>query len=111
MAYHRSVESGDASAMSHKKTGPFGEPEHLCVVSDWIWQGTDGFLGHGRCQGRTVGLGASRHEALILMGLGAAPTRPTPGERQQGCVCGHTSGGVCQAERNDKIVYRGGIAS
>jgi hypothetical protein len=65
---HRIVESGDASAVSHVETGPFREPCHLCAVYDWTRQGTDGFLGHDRCQGQTFGSQARRHEALILMG-------------------------------------------
>ena len=68
MACHRRVETGDASAVSHGKTGPFREPGHVCAVNDWTREGTDGFLGHHRCQGQTLGEQARRHEALILMG-------------------------------------------
>jgi hypothetical protein len=40
----------------------------LCAVYDWTRQGTDGFLGHDRCQGQTFGSPARRQGALILMG-------------------------------------------
>jgi len=58
----------DASAVSPVKVGPVREPYDLYVVYDWTRQGTEGFLGHRRCQGPTSGARARRHEALILMG-------------------------------------------
>ena len=36
----------------------------------------------------------------------AAPPQPTPHARKQGCVCGHQSGGVGQAEHNGKKVLK-----
>jgi len=44
------------------------EPRDLYIVHDWTRQGTEGFLGHGACQGPTSGAGARRQEALSLMG-------------------------------------------
>lgn len=41
----------------------------LCAVHDWTREGTDGFLGHDRCQGPMSGLRARHHGALILMGV------------------------------------------
>jgi len=58
----------DASAVSPVKVGPVWEPCYLYAVHAWTRQGTEGFLGHGRCQGQTSGAAARRHEALILMG-------------------------------------------
>src|SRR3989442_13927083 len=68
MAYHRIVESCDASAVSPIKVGPVREPRYLYAVHDWTRQGTEGFLGHGACQGPTSGLRARRQWALSLMG-------------------------------------------
>jgi hypothetical protein len=62
------VELCDASAVSPKKAGPVREPGDLDAVYDWTRQGTEGFLGHRRCQGQTSGAVARRHAALILMG-------------------------------------------
>jgi hypothetical protein len=58
----------DASAVSPVKVGPVREPYDLYAVHAWTRQGTEGFLGHLRCQGQTSGARARRHEALILMG-------------------------------------------
>jgi len=55
-ASHRRVASGDASAVRHGATGPCREPGHVCAGDDWTRQGTDGFLGHDRCQGQRSGL-------------------------------------------------------
>src|SRR6266566_3874208 len=68
MACHRMAELCDASAVSPVKVGPAREPCYLYAVHDWTRQGTEGFLGHPRCQGQTSGEEARRHEALILMG-------------------------------------------
>jgi|ERR671923_2050623 hypothetical protein len=68
MACYRIVESCDASAVSLVKSGPAREPHHLYAVHDWTRQGTEGFLGHRRCQGQTSGARARRQGALILMG-------------------------------------------
>ena len=68
MACYRMVESCDASAVSLGKSGPAREPHHLYAVHDWTRQGTEGFLGHRRCQGQTSGARARRQGALILMG-------------------------------------------
>src|SRR5215813_7286915 len=64
MACHRIVEWCDASAVSQTETGPEREPSDLCETHGWTRQGTDGFLGHSRCQGRTSGLGARRPKGL-----------------------------------------------
>ena len=64
----RVMESGDASAVSPRETGPAREPWHVCAGADWTRQGTDGFLGHERCQGQTCGWQARRPEALSLRG-------------------------------------------
>jgi|RhiMetdeSRZDD1v2_1073273.scaffolds.fasta_scaffold713590_2 hypothetical protein len=69
MASLRVMESGDASAVSQVETGPAREPWHLCAVADWTRQGTDGFLGHDKCQGQTFGWQARRQGALSLMGV------------------------------------------
>src|SRR5215216_4005043 len=68
MAGHRIVESCDASAVSPEKGGPAREPRSLDAVQHWTRQGTEGFLGHGACQGRTSGASARRQGALSLMG-------------------------------------------
>jgi hypothetical protein len=70
----------DASAVSPKKGGPAREPCDLYAVHDWTRQGTEGFLGHRRCQGQTSGAEARRHEALILMGDWCGASEPTPWE-------------------------------
>jgi len=54
----------DASAVSPGKGGPVREPCDLDAVHDWTRQGTEGFLGHPRCQGQTSGARARRHAAL-----------------------------------------------
>src|SRR6266496_5233017 len=68
MACRRMADLCDASAVSPIKVGPAREPYYLYAVHDWTRQGTEGFLGHPRCQGQTSGEEARRHEALILMG-------------------------------------------
>src|SRR5438034_8642315 len=68
MTYHRIVESCDASAVCPIKVGPVREPRYLYAVHDWTRQGTEGFLGHGACQGPTSGSRARRQGALSLMG-------------------------------------------
>jgi hypothetical protein len=70
----------DASAVSPIKVGPAREPYYLYAVHDWTRQGTEGFLGHPRCQGQTSGSAARRHEALILMGDWCGASKPTPRE-------------------------------
>jgi hypothetical protein len=72
------VELCDASAVSPKKGGPVREPRYLYAVHDWTRQGTEGFLGHRRCQGQTSGSRARRHEALIPMGDWCGALEPTP---------------------------------
>src|SRR2546427_11136623 len=109
------VESGDASAVSRGETGPFREPGHLCAVYDWTRQGTDGFLGHDRCQGQTSGLRARRHEAWILMGgwcgaYTADTTRKKTGMRLRRPVGGRVPGGTPR-ETVVKSGVRGMIAS
>ena len=80
MACHRMVTWCDASAVSLGKSGPAREPEDLYAVHHWTRQGTEGFLGHQRCQGPTSGATARRHEALILMGGWCGASEPTPRE-------------------------------
>ena len=80
MAYHRIVESCDASAASPGKGGPAREPYDLYAVHEWTRQGTEGFLGQPRCQGQTSGDEARRQEALILMGDWCGASEPTPWE-------------------------------
>jgi hypothetical protein len=86
MACRRMMGWCDASAVSQPDTGPEGEPDDLCEPHDWTREGTDGFLGHSRCQGRTAGWGASRQRALLLMGVWCGAEQPTQRERQQGGV-------------------------
>jgi hypothetical protein len=74
------VEWCDASAVSPVKVGPAREPCDLYAVHDWTRQGTEGFLGHPRCQGQTSGDEARRPEALILMGDWCGASEPTPRE-------------------------------
>jgi hypothetical protein len=70
----------DASAVSPVKGGPAREPGDLYAVHAWTRQGTEGFLGHRRCQGQTSGAAARRQEALILMGDWCGALEPTPRE-------------------------------
>jgi len=70
----------DASAVSPVKVGPVREPCYLYAVHDWTRQGTEGFLGHGRCQGPTSGSWARCQYALILMGDWCGALEPTPWE-------------------------------
>src|SRR6266436_6197498 len=67
MVYRRMAELCDASAMSPVKVGPAREPGYLYAVHDWTRQGTEGFLGHGACQGQPSGSRARRQRALSLM--------------------------------------------
>src|SRR5215211_6218050 len=92
MACHRMIAWCDASVVSLGKSGPAREPEDLYAVHNWTRQGTEGFLGHRRCQGPTSGVTARRHEALILMGGWCGAAEPTPRERKHGCVCKHKQG-------------------
>jgi len=105
----------DASAVSPRKGGPVREPQYLYAVHDWTRQGTEGFLGHRRCQGQTSGSWARRHEALILMGDWCGALEPTPQAWKHGCVSDGRAGVEC-AERNatkkmSKVVWGRGIAS
>src|SRR6516162_11444527 len=79
-ACRRMAEWCDASAVSPVKVGPTREPCDLDAVHDWTRQGTEGFLGHRRCQGQTSGDEARRQEALILMGDWCGASEPTPRE-------------------------------
>src|SRR4029450_6782400 len=73
---------------------------HGCAVDEWPREGTDGFLGHDRCQGQTCGAPARRPEALLLMGGGCGvPTADTPGKQTGRRLRPHV-GGVCQAGRH-----------
>ena len=97
------VESGDASAVSQRDTGPRREPGPLSASGDGTRQGPDGCLGPRRCQGQPSGLEARRHGAVLLRGGWCGAERPTPRARKHGCVCGHTSGvEMARTERNGK---------
>ena len=75
----------------------------MCAVDHGTRQGTDGWLGHERCQGRTVGLRARRHGALLLRGVGCgAHTADTTRQKTGMRLRPHVGGGVCQTERNEK---------
>src|SRR5215831_20321464 len=78
MPCHCMAQWCDASAVSPIKVGPAREPYYLYAVHAWTRQGTEGFLGHPRCQGQTSGPAARRHEALILMGDWCGASKPTP---------------------------------
>src|SRR5262252_7605651 len=94
-----------SKATGKRQAPPIGNVARMVLAPlyDWTRQGTDGFLGHDRCQGPTSGLAAGRHGALILMGVWcgaqmADTTRRKTGVRRRLPV----GGGVCQAERNRK---------
>jgi hypothetical protein len=95
------------------ETGPFRKPGHLCASLRLTRQGTDGVLGHDRCQGQTSGLRARRQEALILRGgwcgaYIADTTCKKTGVRLRLPV----GGGVQQEEHNRKShqkVYKGEV--
>ena len=96
-------ESGDASAVSHGETGPAREPWPLYAVANWTRQGTDGFLGHERCQGQTSGLRVRRHGALILMGVWCGAQMTDTTQKKTGMRLGPQVGGVfAKRERNGK---------
>src|SRR5919202_5539049 len=99
MACHRMAQWCDASAVSPRKGGLVREPCDLCAGHDWTRQGTEGFLGHPRCQGQTSGAVARRHEALILMGDWCGACASTPRELKHGFVCDGQAGVEC-AEQN-----------
>ena len=76
----------------------------------WTRQGTDGLLGHDRCQGQTCGWQARRQEAWSLMGgWGGASTADTPGKKTGRRLQTHVGGGVCQAAHNAKKVLKSGV--
>src|SRR6266566_7696615 len=103
MAYHRIVESCDASAVSPVKVGPEREPGYLYAVPDWTRQGTEGFLGHGWCQGPTSGKNARRQGALILMGGWCGATAADAiAMKTRMRLRSPIGGGVCLAEHNGK---------
>jgi len=108
-ALHRIVEAGDASAVSHVETGPFREPWHLWAVYDWTRQGTDGFLGHERCQGQTSGLGARRHGALILMGVWCGAHTADTAHKKTGMRLRLQVGGCVPGGTPRKKVVKGGV--
>jgi len=88
----------------------------VCAGDDWTRQGTDGFLGHDRCQGQRSGLRARPPEALLLMGgWGGASTADTTHNKTGMRLRLPVGGGVGQAERNrktwPKVVEGGSIAS
>src|ERR687888_285582 len=105
MAYHRIVESCDASAVSPVKVGPTREPGYLYAVHDWTRQGTEGFLGHGACQGQTSGSRTRRQCALILMGgwCGAQAAGTTTGKTGVR-LRSHSGGSVPRATPPEKVV-------
>jgi hypothetical protein len=74
----------------------------LCAVVDWTRQGTDGFLGHDRCQGQTFGSQARRHEALILMGGWCGVHTADTARKKTGMRLRPHVGGVYQAGRHGK---------
>ena len=103
MACHCTAQWCDASAVSPGKGGPAREPCDLSAGHDWTRQGTEGFLGHPRCQGRTAGEKASRQEALNLMGgwCGAQAADAT-GMKTRLRLSWPIGGGVFRPERNGK---------
>ena len=92
----------DASAVSPIKVGPEREPCYLYAVHDWTRQGTEGFLGHGWCQGPTSGKNARRQGALILMGVWCGVRTADTTQRKTGVRLRPQSGGMCLAQRNRK---------
>ena len=88
---------------------------YLYVVHDWTRQGTEGFLGHPRCQGQTSGATARRHEALILMGGWCGASEPTPRNENTGASeiakRGWSVPSGTQREKMSKVVEGRGIAS
>src|SRR5262245_3876199 len=115
MASLRVRESGDASAVSHGETGPAREPWPLYAVANWTRQGTDGFLGHERCQGQTSGRAARRHGALILMGVWCGAHTADTARKKTGMRLQLPGGASVPGGTPRKTVVksgvRGGIAS
>jgi len=109
MAHHRIVESCDASAVSPGKGGPAREPCDLYAVHAWTRQGTEGFLGHGACQGPTSGSRTRRQCALILMGgwcgAQAAGTTTRKTEVRLRPQSGGSVPRATQPEKLSKVVY------
>jgi len=89
----------------------------MALVSyDWTRQGTDGLLGHDRCQGRTAGWQARRQAALILMGVWCGAHMADTTQKKTGMRLRPQVGGeFAKRERNgkklSKVVQGGGIAS
>src|SRR5262249_47751432 len=109
-------ESGDASAVRYGETGSAKAPWPVGAVSAWTRQGTDGVLGHDRCQGQTCGGHARRHEALGLRGgWGGArtggTTRKKTGRRLRPRVGGELAKRHTTERKCSKVVYRGRMAS
>src|SRR5262245_38861579 len=108
MAYHRIVESCDASAVSPGKGGPAREPCDLYAVHAWTRQGTEGFLGHRACQGPTSGARTRRPCALSLMGGWCGAQAAGTTIRQTGVRLRPPSGGsvpcATQPEKLSKVV-------
>ena len=103
MACHRIVESGDASAVSHRETGPTREPWHFEQYTIGRGRELTVFWGTTGARGRRLACGRDVMEALILMGgwcgaHTADTTRKKTGMRLRPQV----GGGVCQAERHGK---------
>jgi hypothetical protein len=105
MAYHRMVVSGDASAVSPGKGSPAREPCDLYAVHAGTRQGTEGFLGHGACQGPTAGARTRRQCALSLMGgWGGAQAAGTTTRKTGVRLRPQSGGSVPRATQPEKVV-------
>jgi hypothetical protein len=75
-----------------------------CDVHDWTRQGTEGFLGHTRCQGQTSGEDARRQRALILMGGWCGAQSRCHGKENWDASEAANRGGVPSGTQRKKVI-------
>jgi hypothetical protein len=74
----------------------------VCVIPAWTRQGTDGFLGHRRCQGQTSGLQGETSRSLDPDGcVVRRPTADASRTKTGMRLSPQVGGGVCLTERNE----------